>query len=1409
MKYFFYLALSATLGWHSVGNADLAADLKQANSEFRSGSVASAQRQLETILNQTSWNQPDQVAVKFQTIQSLSSLYRDTLNVEGLINVSNQLVEFVYDSGTFSEMDQLTKSMTYAMAGLNRWTSLLHTGTQTALEEIEEAYQSPGFRQPTRSYNHQWLSPYFESFNFLYGQHLNNIGRRTDADLVVHRAVVGAAIEEGRNPLQSHWTLMRLADHYLQTGRLARAGEIISFLGSAPTFDMFWQTNPTKRSRWLNILFFHWVWTGKKQGYEHLIEELESFLSEAETDGATINSQHLYSIFWSWKILAAETGNTDEFDRIEFLQAKYDLENGNADDIFFKTRLALKADRPVPEFPSDELLEAASGATNHFPEMLHLARSNQYQMSGDLDNEISEGINAFQVMRDKYHATQLPNLWTVQPYRFYSMATESLIEVYTKLAAEGPLGTKSRPDVLADVIETQLRMRSPNGAFFAGAREKIYSKKIKAAAKVRELLVKQYELFLDQMIGKLMNNVLSAPTWTPAPSAPSDKQLQKERTIFYEFLQLTQELYAVDQGLWSTTPEYFSDARLSVVSYQDLVDITDQESAIVWLTFDEKGDELLRLCFNGDKFFLSKRLISRQELIKQIRAMRQPLTSYQSVAGLALNSQARGFSVQPSSNESPSGFLETSKQLFDAVFSGLDDCAGDKSELLLRTDPIFYSLPINALVIDREDSSSPRWFFDRYAYEFLSSVNPRIEPHQTEEYVSTDRRQAFIGVGDFIPHGQLAQVQPNQRSVAVRGASLTADLTGLAPLPGTRTELESMAESFGQSSSQLFLGENATEKNFRQSQPERFSTIAFATHGVVAGEFDGLSEPALVLTKGVSSSSFDDGILTSSELGSIDLNADLVILSACNTALSDGTPNAQGLGALANSFLFSGAKAAVVSQWPVNDEVAPLITRKIVQEMISDQSIGQSLRFSLQSLVEDSANIKFHHPSFWAPFIPISQGAKKSTIVDESEPLRKNWETVNEEGHLSEAQAVAVSRDRSIVISQGFMHSTIDQQTAHGWLDLQNQKNGSGARIVFPDLASGGDVIVDKQGNLVSIWTTIFSDNANKIDSVIIKMDPDGKEIWRKQLGESSRGDFPKTIVNLPNGSYVVFMSVEDHENPSMEFWAYLLGANGVVKDKQKLASFPPGSLFDPNLNAVTIGQNKVLVSWANGSTGEMVPAGSPITGISNEDGFKLVHDSVVTVLRINFGKFDIGEIKTYPKIAIRDLVIEKGRVFALADRFPNPLDRTGSSGVYEINVKGRELNIVELFNIDGITADYPKKLMVLSTGEFVTAGFFMNMKKYEPMEFFEETASNDREDNTIDMSRVADFLAAKEFNPDQVFSAFVSVFDRSGNLVDDFVSVSPTGASFLDGVLIDGNSFVAVGGGGKQGSTVARFTLH
>ena len=71
--------------------------------------------------------------------------------------------------------------------------------------------------------------------------------------------------------------------------------------------------------------------------------------------------------------------------------------------------------------------------------------------------------------------------------------------------------------------------------------------------------------------------------------------------------------------------------------------------------------------------------------------------------------------------------------------------------------------------------------------------------------------------------------------------------------------------------------------------------VAFATHGLVAGELEGVSEPALVLTPPAEGTETDDGLLTASEVAQLKLNADWVILSACNTDAADGTPGANGL----------------------------------------------------------------------------------------------------------------------------------------------------------------------------------------------------------------------------------------------------------------------------------------------------------------------------------------------------------------------------------------------------------------------------------------------------------------------------------------------------------------------------------
>ena len=96
---------------------------------------------------------------------------------------------------------------------------------------------------------------------------------------------------------------------------------------------------------------------------------------------------------------------------------------------------------------------------------------------------------------------------------------------------------------------------------------------------------------------------------------------------------------------------------------------------------------------------------------------------------------------------------------------------------------------------------------------------------------------------------------------------------------------------------------------------------AGATHGLVAGDVKGIGEPALVLTIPATPTADDDGLLTASEVAQLKLNADWVVLSACNTMAGD-RPGAEALSGLARAFFYAGSRALLVSHWTVESNAA-------------------------------------------------------------------------------------------------------------------------------------------------------------------------------------------------------------------------------------------------------------------------------------------------------------------------------------------------------------------------------------------------------------------------------------------------------------------------------------------------------
>jgi CHAT domain-containing protein len=165
----------------------------------------------------------------------------------------------------------------------------------------------------------------------------------------------------------------------------------------------------------------------------------------------------------------------------------------------------------------------------------------------------------------------------------------------------------------------------------------------------------------------------------------------------------------------------------------------------------------------------------------------------------------------------------------------------------------------------------------------------------------------------------------------------------------------------------ILAGKAATESAVKALDLSTTGVLLFATHGLVAGNFDGNSEPALVLTPPATETALDDGLLTASEAAGLDIGADWVILSACDTA-AGGRPAGAGYTGLARGFLFAGAHRVVASHWPVRDDISARLSVGIVEAARDGRSPAAALREAVLRVKRDEP-----HPAFWAPFMVVAR----------------------------------------------------------------------------------------------------------------------------------------------------------------------------------------------------------------------------------------------------------------------------------------------------------------------------------------------------------------------------------------------------------------------------------------------------
>jgi CHAT domain-containing protein len=320
--------------------------------------------------------------------------------------------------------------------------------------------------------------------------------------------------------------------------------------------------------------------------------------------------------------------------------------------------------------------------------------------------------------------------------------------------------------------------------------------------------------------------------------------------------------------------------------------------------------------------------------------------------------------------------------LYRLVLGPVAPLLRDKRHLLVVPAGPLTSIPFQVLVTapPRPGADALRqasWLIKSHALSVLPSVQSlqalrKLAPNSAAT-------KPFFGVGDPVLEGPGARRQRGAARVSTAPArfyrSGVADLRAireLIPLPETADELIAIGKLLGATPDAINLRQAASEPRVRSASLKDYRVLHFATHGLVAGDLSGLAEPALVLTPPPVASETNDGLLTASEIATLSLDADWVVLSACNTAAGSGA-GADALSGLARAFFYAGARALLVSHWAVYSQAATELTTATFAALAAKPQLGraEALRSAMLDLIA-----RGEPPSYWAPFVLVGAGTR-------------------------------------------------------------------------------------------------------------------------------------------------------------------------------------------------------------------------------------------------------------------------------------------------------------------------------------------------------------------------------------------------------------------------------------------------
>jgi CHAT domain-containing protein len=344
-------------------------------------------------------------------------------------------------------------------------------------------------------------------------------------------------------------------------------------------------------------------------------------------------------------------------------------------------------------------------------------------------------------------------------------------------------------------------------------------------------------------------------------------------------------------------------------------------------------------------------------------------------------------------DKAPAFDFDSAQTLYQVLLKPIEDQISTAKHLIFAPAGALSQIPFGALISTKPADapySGANWLIRTYAVSHTASASAWKVLRDTRTLARG--QEPFVGWGDplFDFNSRRRSSPSTTRQVNLARASSevisgdvqrsVVDYSKIPPLPETRDELNSIAAALSANpAADVILGAEATKAsilNYSLSgKLQRKRVVAFATHGLISGDLPNVNQPALAMAgTGDEASNPESALLTLQDVLTLRLNADWVILSACNTAAADGQAG-ESLSGLARGFFYAGSRSVLVTHWAVDSDSAKLLTTGTFEHYTKNPEAikAESLRHAMLMVMKLP---EYAHPAFWAPFALIGDGGR-------------------------------------------------------------------------------------------------------------------------------------------------------------------------------------------------------------------------------------------------------------------------------------------------------------------------------------------------------------------------------------------------------------------------------------------------